>query len=407
MTDERSPWLWKLRRRLGEGLRDNQWLLPATGAVSGWLLSLTIGTGTDASAGWTITVDRSRDTLLISLGLVFTGLSIVLAMASIGAQNVVGRFGSRTLRIYSRRSPDRWVIAAFAMAAAFVITEQFQLRTLEPDDPAPVAGLTVSMILLIVTGTTMIWYIGVLIRWFRVDRAVGTISKVIRHAASNDARHRRGSTPTSLPERPNDAADLLAPRSGYLAGVDTDKILKECQGEHTMVVVTLKLGQPAVKNKPIGWVLGRASTHALPAEHIREMIDISGTRELELSLDYGIWALVDIAIMALSPAVNDPNTAVEVMEELSFRLSELAEASHGPYAVPDTDTWPRVVVNSRTFGDLVDIATSQIILYGRADPNVSSSLRRFADDLSLLELNDHDRRDVDAFAARLDPPTAP
>lgn len=109
--------------------------------------------------------------------------------------------------------------------------------------------------------------------------------------------------------------------------------------------------------------------------------------------------------MALSPAVNDPNTAVEVIEELSFRFSELAETPRGPYAVPDTDTWPRVVVNSRTFGELVEIATSQIVLYGISDPNVRRSLGRFAADLSLLDLSEHDQGYVDAFAAKLDQPS--
>jgi uncharacterized membrane protein len=399
-----KPRLRRLRRRLREAVRDNQWLLPAIGAVTGWLLSLAIGTDGDTSSGWTITVDRSRETLLTSLGLVFTGLSIILALASVGAQNVVSRFGSRTLRIYGRHSADRWVIGAFAMAAAFILTEQFQLRTLDPEGPAPVAGITVSVVLLVLTGVMMIWYIGAVIRWFRVDRAVEAISKITREAARAVTRRRRRTVLTSLPMRPDDATDLLAPRSGHLAEVDTDKILEECRGHHTMVVITLKLGQPTVKNKPIGWVQGRDSTDALPPGRIREMIDIAGGRELRLSIDYGIWALVDIAIMALSPAVNDPNSAVQVIEELGFLLCDLEGTPLGPLASPDADTWPRVVINGRSFGELVEIATTQIVLYGISDPNVHTALSGLAANLDLLDLSEHDQRYVDAFAAKLDPP---
>ena len=398
------PRLRRLRRRLREAARDNQWLIPAVGAVTGWLLSLAIGTDGDASSGWTITVDRSRETLLTSLGLVFTGLSIILALASVGAQNVVSRFGSRTLRIYGRHSADRWVIGAFAMAAAFILTEQFQLRTLDPEGPAPVAGITVSVVLLVLTGVMMIWYIGAVIRWFRVDRAVEAIGKITREAARAVTRRRRRTVLTSLPMRPDDATDLLAPRSGHLAEVDTDKILEECRGHHTMVVITLKLGQPTVKNKPIGWVPGRDSTDALPPGRIREMIDIAGGRELRLSIDYGIWALVDIAIMALSPAVNDPNSAVQVIEELGFLLCDLEGTPLGPLASPDADTWPRVVINGRSFGELVEIATTQIVLYGISDPNVHTALSGLAANLNLLDLSEHDQRYVDAFAAKLGSP---
>ena len=131
MGEHRARWL---ERRFREASRDNQWLIPVIGATSGVILALLIGTGGGPEDDpWTVSVDRSRDTLSGALALVFTSLSIVLALASVAAQNVVGRFGSRVMRIYARRSPDRWVIGAFVLAAMFIIVEQFQLRRLDPD----------------------------------------------------------------------------------------------------------------------------------------------------------------------------------------------------------------------------------------------------------------------------------
>lgn len=152
----RRHWLRWFRRRLRESIRDNSWLLPAIGGLSGLLLSRVIGAGDlSDTRGWTVTVDRSRDSLFGMLALLFTALSIVLALASVAAQNVVGRFGSRTLRLYLRRSVERYVIGAFAPTAAFIMSEQFQLRTLDPDSPAPVDGLIMSVILLVGTAATL------------------------------------------------------------------------------------------------------------------------------------------------------------------------------------------------------------------------------------------------------------
>jgi uncharacterized membrane protein len=106
--------------------------------------------------------------------------------------------------------------------------------------------------------------------------------------------------------------------------------------------------------------------------------------------------------MALSPAINDPNSAVVVIEKMSFLFPHIAKAPLGPYAVPDAESWPRVVVFARSFGELVELATTQIVLYGLTDPNVALALRRFADSLNLLDLNDDDQRYVDEFAAKLD-----
>ena len=143
-------------------------------------------------------------------------------------------------------------------------------------------------------------------------------------------------------------------------------------------------------------------TGAQPERPIAENVDVSRTRELAESIEYGLFALVDIAIIALSPAVNDPNSAVEVIEEMSFLFAEIAKDPLGPYVVPDTDSWPCVVVKARTFGELVELATTQIVLYGINDPLVVFTLRRFANSLQMIDLSDADRAHVDAFAAKLD-----
>ena len=63
-------------------------------------------------------------------------------------------------------------------------------------------------------------------------------------------------------------------------------------------------------------------------------------------------------------------------------------------------------MNARRFGELVELATTQIVLYGVRDPTVAQALRRFAASLDLLDLSDADQRYVDEFAASLAGPSA-
>jgi uncharacterized membrane protein len=110
--------------------------------------------------------------------------------------------------------------------------------------------------------------------------------------------------------------------------------------------------------------------------------------------------MVDIAIIALSPAVNNPNTAVEVIEEIGFLFARLRPDDLGPYALGDQDGC-RVIVTARTFGALVDLGTTQIVLYGITDPLVMRALNRLAASLDLLDLDDDDRAHVERFEAKL------
>ena len=400
-------WFHRDWRRFREAYRDNAWLLPALGALSGFVLAQAVGTGQGREIeGWTITVDRSRDSLLAGLGLVFTAFSIVLALASVAAQNVVDHFGSRTLRIYIREGADRWVIGAFALAATFILIEQFQLRSLDPQGPAPIAGLTISLVLLVVSSSVLIWYISSVIRWLRTDRTVIRLSRTTIRAARLMTRDDPAvPTNVSIPERPVTATDLLAPRSGHLAEIDADAVLELCRPLNAIAVISETVAADVVKAQPIGWIAGAdAEVESIPVREIADTIDVVGTRELVANVEYGLIAMVDVAIIALSPAVNDPNTAVEVIEEMSFLFNELATLPLGPYAVPDGEAWPRVVVRQRTFGELLDLATTQIVLYGISDPMVLRALRRFARSLQLLDLDEDDRRHVDQFAASLDAP---
>jgi uncharacterized membrane protein len=397
-------WFRWLLRRLRNAARENGWLVPLLGALLGLAFALAIGTrGDSAARGWTVTVDRSRDTLFGMLTLVFTSMSIVLALASVAAQNVVGRFGSRTLRLYLRRSPERWLIGSFALTAAFIMSQQFQLRTLDPDDPAPAIGMVVSVVLLVVTSCIVVSYISTIVRWFRVDRAAIVLRRAVLEAVRAVARTGRTENgPANIPERPSSAADLVAPRSGYLAEVDAEGLLSVCRPLGAAVAITEPLGSAVVESQTIGWIaVPEGAIGSIPRRRIAEVVDVSVTRELGRYIEYGLVGMVDIAVIALSPAVNDPNTAVEVIEEIAMLLRSIPPTEMGAYRVSDDDTGASVVVAARSFGELVDLATTQIVLYGADDPMVLRSLRLLSDSLRIQTLSDEDRRHVARFERSL------
>ena len=180
-----------------EAVSENQWLLPVAGVVAGVLLALVLGRagGSPDPDLWAVTAGEARSGLISALSILFAGLSIVLALVSVTVQNVVGRFSLRMLRIYLRNAWDKAVIAAFAMAATFILVEWYLLRALPPDALAPVSGVLMSALLLFFSGAMMIWYIGALTSWLRVDRTVRRVAKLTLHAARSMEKEHREDTP--------------------------------------------------------------------------------------------------------------------------------------------------------------------------------------------------------------------
>ena len=408
--DERASQqrLRRVRRRVIEAVSENQWLLPVAGSVLGVLLALVLGrAGGDPDPDrWSVTVAEVRTSVLSALSILFAGLSIVLAMGSVTIQNVVGRFSLRLLRIYIRNPWDKAVIAVFALAATFTLGEWFQLSSLPSDALAPVGGVVMGLLLLFISGGTIIWYISALMSWFRVDRTVRRVGRLtLRAARSVESQRGQDSWVAEASfEQPAEATMVRAHRSGYITDVDTEGLCDLAVHYDVELMIDRGIGRSVALGESIGWIVAgeHASGELPPADRLAEMITIAQVRELDRAVGYGITVLVDIAIMALSPGVNDPNSAVQVIEDMIFLFPQLAQVQLGPVGRTDAEGVQRVAVTAETFGDYVEMATTQIVLYTGQDPAVIMALQHWVRVLDGLDLNGRDREAVETFASQVE-----
>jgi uncharacterized membrane protein len=310
------------------------------------------------------------------------------------------------LRFYLRNPRDKAVIAVFAMTATFILAEWYLFRALPPDALAPFGGVLMSALLLFFSGAMILWYINALTDWFRLDRTLHRITRLTLNAARSLERSRVEDSPASEIsfEQPPDAVPILANRSGYITEVDMQGFFDLALRYDTQFVITRCEGWSVVRGEPIGWITtGNISNIVLPqAREIVDVIDITRERELVEDVGYGIVVLVDMAIMALSPGINDPNTAVQVIEEMTSLFPDLAQVHLGPIARVDAQGITRVVQRALTYGDYLEMATAQILLYSGGDPAVLKALQRFVSILQTLELTADDHLAVEAFARRVE-----
>jgi len=93
-------------------------------------------------------------------------------------------------------------------------------------------------------------------------------------------------------------------------------------------------------------------------------------------VSFGVRQLADIASKALSPAINDPYTAVQAVQHLAVLLAELIPRQLGSQLLMDTAGTVRVTVPGRDFSYYLDLACGQVRRYGRAEPRVVLALLR-------------------------------
>jgi uncharacterized membrane protein len=141
-----------------------------------------------------------------------------------------------------------------------------------------------------------------------------------------------------------------------------------------------RVGEHVVAGTTLAWIwpaaaAGRAPDPQALAQALRTGVRIGFERTLEQDAAFGIRQLVDAACKALSPAVNDPYTAVQAIDHLTVIFCALAQRPLGDHVARHPDG-AAVIVPGRRFGEYLAVMCGLIRRYGAREPTVADALLR-------------------------------
>ncbi len=167
------------------------------------------------------------------------------------------------------------------------------------------------------------------------------------------------------------SASVVAERSGYLQLIDYDGLADIARRGHLTIHVSVEHGDFVPRGAELARLAGAvASTD--PAR-CAAAFDLGPIRTMQQDVAFGVRQLVDIALKAISPAINDPSTATICIDRIGTLLAEIARRTAGPRVLRDGTT-VLVVAPEPSFTDLVDLGFNQLRQYGRGDLAVSIRL---------------------------------
>jgi uncharacterized membrane protein len=147
-----------------------------------------------------------------------------------------------------------------------------------------------------------------------------------------------------------------------------------------VVEMAVAVGDTVVESMPILRVFG--SREPIDEQKLRDGIEMGDGRTFEQDPKYAIRLLVNIAIKALSPAINDPTTAVQALDEIEDLLLRLGQRHREIGAFRDSDGTVRLVVPFPTWDDLIRLAFDEICSYGATSVQVMRRLNALVTDLT-------------------------
>ncbi len=233
------------------------------------------------------------------------------------------------------------------------------------------------LVLFVVTLFVVGWLVSTFLKWIHILPSLGRVEESISliTATAKEAMEKRYQNPflggQAMEGTTSGRYEVKASRSGYIAAIDLATLEASAQAMESPVYLAVSPGSWIYRGSTLLYV------DVLPDEklcsRLRESFVVSAFRTYEQDPRYGLVVLTEIGLKALSPGVNDPGTAIQVlaMQEQVLaiwarrQLEELPEVQY-----------PHVYVQGLVSADLFEDAFSGMAHYGAGDFSVMLRLQK-------------------------------
>jgi len=352
------------------------WLEESVPAFSSHIPSILFPSRQDPAVAQVI-LSSVATSIMTVVSIVFAILLMTLTLAST-------QFSPRILIGFVRDRTTQWTLGVFLGTFSYCMAALPAARTL-PHPFAPVATVTGAMLLALVCVAWLIYFINHISQSISVNHIVDRIARETELVINELMPYARGRIPlpsASGASAVEGGAAIFNRQSGYIRYVDIHHLVAFARTYGICLYLQRRVGQFV----PSGVPIMRASKpeRILPdrEHHLSAAFDIGPTRTLQQDVEFGVIQIVDIALRAMSHAVNDPSTAISCVDQLSRILILWIGRSPPPsyyYAPPHV---LRLVVPWIDFDGLLDTAFEQIRHYAVADVAVSLRLIRALSDIA-------------------------
>lgn len=355
-------------------LRDGFWFLPSIMAVASILLAMLmidlderVSFRDVQQIAWVYrgSADGARavlSTIASSMvGVAGTTFSITIAALSLAS----AQMGPRLLAHFTRDRGNQLSLGAFIATFCYSLVV---LRSVRGEEAPfiPHLAVTLGLGLSLVCLGVLIYFIHHIANGINVQQVIRLVTNDLEHTIEGHYSTDGDSLPGGL-TWPEDFEErsipLRAPHSGYIQSIDTRALVRLAERHEVLVRLDVRPGDFLFP----GGVYGRVYPREVPG--LLKTFTVGSRRTSYQDVEYAARELVEIAVRALSPGINDPFTAITCLDHLGAALCHVAEKD-SPNAVFGRGGTPRLVLPVTRFEGLLDVMFNQIRQNGTAHPAV-------------------------------------
>ena len=334
--------------------------------------------------------------IMTVVSIVFAILLMTLTLASM-------QFSPRIIVSFVRDGVTQWTLGIFLGTFSYCMAALPAARSL-PRPFAPVATVFGAMLLALTCVGWLLFFIHHIAHAISVSHIVDRIASetegMIDEMMPSPHRETRLEDPDVSLTNTWDTP-LFSDKSGYIRFVDIQRLVALAKFSHVKVRVVRRVGQFVPAGTPLLMIYKGGRLTPETSAEFRSAFDLGPSRTLQQDIEFGVLQIVDIALKAISPAVNDPSTAITCVDHLSRILIRFASRESAPHLFYDPPGVLRVNINWTDFEHLLESAFEQIRMYAKGDIAVSLRLLRALSDIATTTQDTTFRRVIHDIGKRV------
>ncbi|GHJ50226.1 hypothetical protein Cs7R123_75680 [Catellatospora sp. TT07R-123] len=371
-------------RALRDQLAESLLFIPALMLAASVVLSVLLGhldaRYDGAFSTWiTFAPDVAITLLGIIAGAMITTAGVVFSLLVVSLQLASGQFSPRVLRGFWRDRRGQVLVGLLLSTFAFCVLALARVDTADAAAPTLTVGfallLTIASVLAIVVYLDRIsrqQYVGRIME--RVAHETTCLIAELPYGPHIGARVGEPVEPPD-PPAPGPGLTIAATRDGWVQQL-SKRALVAAAPPGSVVRLETRVGAYLVAGTPMVTIWPEPADPATTSRLVCEAVIVGVARTMQQDIDFGLRQLSDIGLRALSPAVNDPTTAIEVILRLASVMRRLVLAETPARAVRDPQD--RILLTPYELGhaDYVEHAFHQLRAFAAPHPSVVVPLLR-------------------------------
>jgi uncharacterized membrane protein len=345
-------------------------------AASAWIPATIFPSHADPQVAQVILAGIAASMMTV-VSIVFAILLMTLTLASM-------QFSPRIIVSFAKDRVTQWTLGIFLGTFSYCMAALPAARSF-PHPFAPVATVLGAMILALTCVGWLLFFIHHISQAISVNHIVDRIAKETEGVIDDimpwphwPDRLKHGEMPKASP----DEIALASPESGYIRFIDTQRLLRLAKDYRVRIRVLRRVGHFVPAGIPLVMVAKGDRLGSEGSARVLAAFDTGPTRTLQQDVEFGVLQIVDIALKAISPAVNDPTTAISCVDQLSRIMIRFVSRQPPDELLFDPPGVVRVSVGWIHFARLLEAAFEQIRMYSKTDLAVSLRLLRAFSDIA-------------------------